>query len=69
MEDAVHIPDRPPAGLEVPDISLNEFDIPDELRHILPFTGKEIVQDPDPLSAMHQSVGDMGSDKAGSPGN
>ena len=70
MEDAVDAGHGIFHDLHVTDVSLDELDRRAAVDEILPTTGREVVQDANPVSTIFaQRIHEIGADEAGSTGD
>ena len=53
--------------VETANVSGNDFEIAG-FRQIIPFSGGEIIENPNPVAIGQQAVNDVGSDKTGAAG-
>ncbi len=61
--------DGPAAGLEVPDVALDELEIPGDPCQVLRLPGREVVEDADLVAPPDQGLGDVRADEARSAGD
>ena len=64
MEDRPDARRGPPARLEVPDVALDELEIPGDPCQVLRLSGREVVEDADLVPPPDQGLGDVRADKA-----
>ena len=68
MEDAIHPGDRPPHGLWVAQVPLDQLDVADRLQVLAP-AGREVVEDADAVASSPERLGDVRTDEAGAAGH
>ena len=64
MEDQVAPSDRAVDALVTAQITLDELDVA-RVHEVLAMPGREVVQDPDPVAALHQRIDKIGPDESG----
>lgn len=69
MIDRIHITNGRTTCVGIAQVGMHELDPIEQVLDVAFMAGRKIVYDPDAMSDLEQAFGDVGTDKASSPGD